>query len=84
MLEKITEHCSFHGGDWHSLIPPNAADALSRGYKIYLRIPLDEVSKEYMRKILQKYKLSLMYITEQELTIIYRPKSKCETYPICP
>ena len=72
VLKEIFEKCTLFDGQYIALMPSNAANLLSHGYQVHMKVPFDDKTKTCMQEILQKYGLVLK--EEKELAIIYRPK----------
>ncbi len=75
VLREIIDKCQMCDGNWVALMPPNSHNLLSVGYQVHLKIPLDQQAINCIEKVLKEYDLRMMNKREQELLIIYRPKS---------
>ena len=75
VLKEIIEKCQMCDGNWVALMPPNSASLLSKGYQIHLKFPVDKTAVNCIKEVLEKYKLVLIDKRENELLIIYRPKT---------
>ena len=72
LLKELFEKCTFLDGQYLALMPPGYDIALSKGYQIKIKTPLDEETRNCMQDVLMKYHLSIK-ITEPDGFIIYRP-----------
>lgn len=75
VLKEIIDKCQMCDGTWVALMPPNSRNMLSQGYQVHMKFPLDETALACISRILEKNKLAMINKNNNELLIIYRPKS---------
>ena len=72
VLKELFEKCPFLDGHYLALMPAGHTGLITKGYKILIKAPLDEETRNCTKNILKKYKLSIQ-IEDPETFIIYRP-----------
>ena len=76
VLKEMFEQCTLFDGQYISLMPPNAAGLLSRGYQVHIKVPIDKNTQDCMKQVAEKYGCTLALIEKhgEDVAVIYRPK----------
>jgi hypothetical protein len=74
ILKEIFEKCALLDGSYVSLVPPNNTKLLTQGYQVHIKAPVDKMAQMCMQKLLDGHRLAMKM--ENDMTIIYEPKSK--------
>jgi hypothetical protein len=77
ILKKVLDECVFTDSYDMSLIPPSPDSPLAEGYQLVLKMPVTQIEKACMRKVIEKE--GLVLDSSEDFVIIYESSTEKRT-----